>query len=781
MKEAFRFLRDANSFVASSRAAIEWSAPHIYLSALPFAPKDSLVFQDFSSLLSGVISVETFGIDRHGGRLLMNLTGHEGAIRSVAYSPDGRQLASGSEDGTARIWDTLTGEETVAPLQSGDGGVNCVAFAGDGQRVVSGTDGHNVYIWSVITGRLAMHPLRGHSDRVWALALTSNGRLIASGSQDKSVRLWDATTGHALSVLTGHTDTVWTVAFASDGYTLASGAGDCTVRLWNVRTLEPQGAPLHGSDGYVLSVAFSPDCKLIAAGFYQAQEIRIWNVSTGQEIGPPLGSGCVIASLVFAPDGSYIASNDPQGIRFLDWKTGQDVTPALSGHAESVAALSYSLDRLHIASASRDRTIRIWDAEHSPDALYIASAYKDGTIRICTAGSRQEVGQDLDQPPLAHDGVITSMVVSPCGGFAVSGSADRSVRVWDMQTCRPRLAPLLGHAGIVRSVTISSDGRMIASASASVDHTVRLWNAMTGEAIGDPLVGHEDDVRAVAFSPDMRCLASGSDDCTIRIWDTTTRQPRGAPLRCTGWVFTVAFSPDSSLLAAGDSCGCIYLRHTDTGQSIYEPLQANDDAIRSVAFAPNGARIISGGDDKMVRIWDIKTRHQFLLLEGHIGWVNSVVSSPSGEFICSGSVDKTVRVWNAATGAPITILYGHMSPVISATFTLDGKAVVSCSYNGTVRVWDVNLTGSAPPANPDDPVAVLGTATLNHGWLVGASGELLLWVPADYCRYISVLSCTQPIIRHHFAVTIEIRNRNNGANWTSCWRKHRLNIAPLVT
>ena len=184
LTELSRFLRDANSFVASSRAAIEWSAPHIYLSALPFASKDSLIFQDFSSLLSGVVSVETFGIDRHGGRLIMNLTGHEDTVRSIAYSRDGKLIASGSADGTVRIWSTLTGEETMAPLQSGEGGVNCVAFTRDGQRVLSGMDDHNVYIWDVQIGRTAMPPLRGHSDTVYSVALSPDGKLIASGSGD---------------------------------------------------------------------------------------------------------------------------------------------------------------------------------------------------------------------------------------------------------------------------------------------------------------------------------------------------------------------------------------------------------------------------------------------------------------------------------------------------------------------------------------------------------------------------------------------------------------------
>jgi len=401
LEEVYRFLRDANSFVASSRAAIEWCAPHIYLSALPFASKDSLVFQDFASLLSGVISVETFGIDRHGGRLIMNLTRHDRPVRSVAYSPDGRLLASGSADGTVRIWNALTGEETIAPLQSGDGEVCTVAFAHDGLRVISGTHENAVHIWDVRSGRVAMPPLRGHSNWVISVAVSPNDRLIASGSADKSCRLWDATTGHAIAELTGHTDWVRSVAFSLDGKTLVSGSDDCTVRLWDVSTCKLEGQPLRGERGYVMSVAFSPDGQFIAAGFDDAQEIRIWNVSTGEEIGAPLKTGCIVLGLVFAPDGSYIASTDPHGVRFWNWKTGLDIAPALSGHTDSVTALSYSSDGHYLASASNDCTIRIWDAKHS---------------------------QTLIEKLQSHKGSVNSVVaVSNDGPFIVSGSADRTV------------------------------------------------------------------------------------------------------------------------------------------------------------------------------------------------------------------------------------------------------------------------------------------------------------------------------------------------------------------
>ena len=239
-----QFLRDASSFVASSHEAIERSAPHIYLSALPFADKDSLVYKEFASRFTGLIAVDIFGIQHHGGGTIMTLTGHDGAVRSVSYSSDGRMLASGSDDGTVRIWNTQTGEEAISSMSSGDGKVLSIDFSDNNKWVASGTESGAVWVWNVMPGQASRRKLSGHSSAVNSVAFSPDSSCLASASGDGTVRLWNADRGEQLVSLSDHADSVNGVAFSPDGGILASISDDGTVMLWHSKTRQAVCKPL---------------------------------------------------------------------------------------------------------------------------------------------------------------------------------------------------------------------------------------------------------------------------------------------------------------------------------------------------------------------------------------------------------------------------------------------------------------------------------------------------------------------------------------------------------
>jgi len=747
-----RFLRDANLFVASSYEAIERSAPHIYISALPFADRNSLVCHDFAPCCTGLITVDTFGIDQHGGSAVMTLTGHDSAVRSVSYSFDGRLLASGSDDGTVRIWDTRTGEEAMSPMRSGDGKVLSVDVARNSKWVASGTESGAVCVWNVTPGQASQRKLIGHSRPVNSVASSPDSCRLASASVDKAVRLWTAETGELLWVLNGHSARVNGVVFCPDGRNCASSSRDRTIRQWDINTGHSVGEPLNfkvrtddmtwnGTPFHALDC--SSDGEMLAGTAYGT--LKLWS-KTGERIAK-IHTGESIHSVRFSPDGRSLVTACGQAVRL--WTLQPDPQNAswvdLGGRGGKVN----------------------W-ATFSPDGLYIASASDDGTIKIWNAVS----GQSTVQPLPAHAGAVNSVAVSHDGAFIVSGSSDKLVRVWNAHTGAATIPPLRGHTESIESVAISPDGRLIASASSFVgDGSIRLWDTQSGAAVGGPMGSPTDSVEAVSFSHDGRWLASGSWKKTVYIWDVATQALVVGPLHCQWGVNTVAFSPDDQLVAAGDMSGRIYLWRTDTGKQAHEPLHANNNSLRSLAFSPDGTHIVSGGEENAARIWNIAAGQPTRILQGHTETVLSVAWSLDERVIATGSYDATIRLWDAMTGAPLTTLHGHIAAIFSIEFTRNGQFLVSGSSDTTIRKWDVRAACQLPSERGNNPVAALASATLKDGWLVGSSGELILWVPAEYRTYLQLDPCTLRIDRSRRAVIgVGDSGLHAGLSWTSCWR-----------
>ena len=749
-----RFLRDANSFVASSRDAIERSAPHIYLSALPFAPKDSLIYQTFSPRCNSLVSVETFGIDRHGGDLVMTLNCDSGGVSSVTYSFDGRLIAAGLCDGSVRTWDTLTGDEMTLPLCGGQGGITSIAFAPDGKSIASGAATGVVCMRGLSFVQVTSRQLFGHTDTVDSLVFSPDSKFLASASSDKSVRLWNTVTGQGHTSFNSHVARVRTLAFSPDCHLLASGSEDQTIQLWPMAG-KPTGGPLRGHNSGVCCVRFTSDgSRLASVSMYL--EALLWDVRTGAIIRRLYGDPSPISTIQFSPDVQsllYVLNLDSRNLRLwnLAQETSEAVSIAFDGHAGCIRSAVFSEDGMFVASAADDNKVRIWDATRSR-----------------TDATRSRTVGPSSLPAYSYKAV--SVAISPDGAFIVTGSFDCTVRVWDPHTAEHKLPPLQGHTDVVPSVAISSCGGMIASVSA--DKTVRLWDATTGDAIGEPLYGHSGPVIVVTFSTDAQWLASGSMDQTVRIWSIATRQPSTiGPLVCSHPVTTVAFSVDCRLVAAaGDSDQRIYLWLAETGIPAREPLFVGD-RVNMVEFSLAGTQILSLAGGK-VSVWSVTTGQQILTLDNDNGYIFSAAYSPDGRIIGTGSRFDTVTLWDAQTGMILTTLCGH-GPIGQGSclrFTANGRFVVSCVPNEGIRVWDVEEALSRRANNQSDAETDLNLAMLHQGWLLGHVEELLLWIPADYLQYLRISPCTGIIGRPRVVVTTDASRLYRGENWTECWR-----------
>ena len=648
--------------------------------------------------------------DAESGTELAVLRGHKSFVESVTYSPDGRRIASGSgswdgKDSTVRVWDAESGAE-LAVLRGHEDSVRSVTYSPDGRRIASGSADETVRIWDAETGaELAV--LRGHEGWVSSVTYSPDGWRIASGSSDQTVRVWDAETGDELAVLRGHEEpTISSVAYSPDGRRIAIGSADETVRVWDAES-GAELAVLRGHEDWVHSVTYSPDGRRIASGA-EDKTIRVWNAETGAELAVLRGHEDSVGSVTYSPDGRRIASGAEDGtIRVWDAESGAEV-PVLRGHEAHVHSVTYSPDGRRIASGSgswdgKDSTVRVWDAETGAELAVLRGHEKEVTDVVFSPDGRR-IGSGAEDKTVrvwdaesgaelavlrGHEKKVTDVVFSPDGRRIASGAEDGTIRVWDAES-GAKLAVLRGHEKKVTKVVFSPDGRRII-ASGSWAKTVRVWDAESGAELA-VLRGYEFGVNGVTYSPDGRRIAGVSDEETIRVWDAETGAELAVLRGHEKEVTDVVFSPDGRRIASGSWDETVRVWDAESGTEL-AVLRGHKSFVESVTYSPDGRRIASGsgswdGKDSTVRVWDAESGAELAVLRGHEKKVTKVVFSPDGRRIASGLRDKTVRVWDAETGTELAVLRGHEDSVRSVTYSPDGRRIASGAGDGTIRVWD---------------------------------------------------------------------------------------------
>jgi WD40 repeat protein/N-acetylmuramoyl-L-alanine amidase len=610
-----------------------------------------------------------------------------GTPSSMQYSPDGRWIAVATSMGVEmRRSDTLALEKLL-----GGHAATAVAFSTDGRTLASGSEDAAIRIWDATTGRLLL-TLSGHTQEVSSIAFSPDGSTIASGSWDKTIKLWDSATGSLLHTLSGHNKPITTVAFSSDGKVLASGSLDETTRLWATKsgTLIRSLSAFFGSP-----VIFSPDGKILVSKSPDGI-VMMWDAATGTLVRNLEGRTNDACSIAFSPSGALIASGAGETVKLWDAITGT-LLRTLAGHTDSVWIVKFSPDGRTLASGSDDKTIRLWDATtgallhtiasptgivpvgFSSDGKEIASSSEDGSIGLWDVGTG-----GLLQTAAGYTDGVWSVAFSPDGKTIASGSYDKTLSLWDASTGR-LLSTLAGHAGLVHSVAFSPDGKLLVSGS--YDNTIKVWDAATSTLLRT-LSGNTAQVLSVAFSPDGRTLASATYDGTVRVWDVGA----GTLLRTfletqlAGSTYSVAFSPDGRILASGAQYLGITLWDTVTW-AVLRTVPQEGANYHAIAFSPDGKTLASGGTQTIL---DVATGSALCTFFGHTDIVFCVAFSPDGKTLASASADCTVKLWDAATGALLRTLLGHTLQVDSVAFSPDGRALASGSHDGTILLWDID-------------------------------------------------------------------------------------------
>jgi len=610
------------------------------------------------------------------------LYGHQD-VESVAFSPDGRLLAStsGITGSTVKLWNIADSKELMTLQHIG---ACSVAFSPDGDLLASGGLGTNLVLWRVADGK-RVRTLEG----VEPVAFSPDGTLLASGGKNSDIgigeiNLWNVADGRALMIMEEDTDRITSIGFNPNGTLLASRGFKGTITLWNVAdrnvssTLKgPESRHDVGSlaftssdEGTLLASAGGEQIKLWHIAdptrppdtqvFHLDKERKLWGTADNKELQTLEGN----SPIAFNSDGTLLASGEGKTIKLWNFED-TDVSyfmhatipfTILTGHTDDVRSLAFNPDSTLLASGSLDDTIRLWQ---------VGNIEEPKTMEI---GRADEFAFSSDGTRLASVDYEGKVIL----WNAIDGSVIRILKERHER------------ASFSIAVAFSPDGTLLA---VSQDKTITVWNIRDGKELRT-LEGDGP----VAFSPDGTLLVSGSgDEKTITLWRVADGHVINT-LEQIDPVYSVAFSPDGTLLVSGsgtDIYGEITLWDVADGKQI-RTLKGHSTSVDNITFSSDGTRLASGSLETII-LWNVADGRVISTLRGHTKRINNITFSPDGNLLASGSGDESVKLWNVADGQELITLRGHSGQVKSVAFSHDGTRLASASSDGTIKLWNLDL------------------------------------------------------------------------------------------
>jgi WD40 repeat protein len=580
--------------------------------------------------------------------------GHEQTVQGVAISPDGKLLASCSDDQTIKLWD-LSSRTHLATLKGHTGAVNAIAFSRDGTRLASGGADKTVKLWDVAS-QTVLTEFTNHADAVTSVAFSADAKRLVVGTDGTSAKLWDVATGNEVHHFDAPDGAANLVAVSPDGKWLAVAGNGLRVRLWNLSTLQPS-PDLYEGAGQTWGLAFSPDSSVLAAT--RSDGVVLWDVARRRVVGKLKGHEREVQPVVFSPDGKLVASGSGDTtIRLWDFASRQLIR-IFKGHSDWVNSLAFlPPDGQMLVSGSVDHTMKLWEVSRKDEP---------GVLR-------------------GHTDSVHCVAFSPDDRILASASFDGTMKLWDVAG-GTKLATLTGHTAAVTGVTFSLDGATLFSCS--LDETIRLWNLATRACLATLPAGKR--LACLALSPDGRTLASGSgwwdeggSASEVIFWDLRSRQRLKNEVGVLAMVTKLSFSPDGRTLAVGivDS-----LELLDVGSRRSTFISTNLNEV--MAWSPQGNSLFAAhkADHDHVAVLDSATLRISGRLQIPGGAARFMAFSPDGKTLAVFYATARIKLCNVASGREVATLQGHDTFGMHLAFSHDGQTLASGSNDGTIRLW----------------------------------------------------------------------------------------------
>jgi len=698
---------------------------------------DKLLDQaDASQEIPRLVLADT-SLTHPGGSLTGIIKGHVGSVEALALSPDGRWAVSGSNDWSLRLWD-LESNRLIRTFEGHSATVHAVTFTPDGKSILSGSEDRTLRLWDLASGRATL-ALRGHTLAVQSIAIGPDGKLAASVSEDGTVRVWDLTNGQSNSVFKGLYHQLNAVSITPDCQRLIFGVGDWTIMLLDLNDGREKKL-LEGHSGVVRALAITADGRTLVSGA-EDQTLRIWQIDTGECLGVLKGHTGSVDTVALTTDGRQVVSGSrDRTLRVWDLSTGETLR-VLEGHSGFVRSVAIAATTGRTISGSTDRSIRYWDIETAPlrqsrpahiEAVSLLAISADGGVVISGAQSsdlflwRTDSNTVTERPDKrnrcpavpnrigllkGHTNWVRVLRITADGKKAVTGSSDRTLRVWNLEENSP--AQLLkGHIREVLDLAISADGTR--ALSLSRDRTLRVWDLLSGQWIR--VLVSRDNERALSalrvknalleelmeeldITPTVDIIDRPIDHhsqiaisrngsqvvfCSygiVCLWDLnkgTTKYQAIGEFECTA----LTFDSHAQRVILGSLFGSFLVWTLDENTKLIRTTTSGRGVL-DIVISADGRSAITAGKDDTIQIWEIDTGQLCTQLAGAFGRVDAVAVSPNGEFAYSVYQDTLVAYDLTRSAHLASLSFDHQITALSVT--PDGRRLAVGDQSGCVH------------------------------------------------------------------------------------------------